>query len=101
MLNAGELKPEVVLEFTCLLGEGPVWDAKRNTICWIDILKGHIHQYSLESKNHSTIALNEMIGSMAVCSDGNFIAALKNGFVFIDRDSKHIQRITHPKSTFL
>ncbi len=91
-------KAEVVLDYKCLLGEGPVWDAKRKVICWIDILNGHIHQYSIESKKHTTIQLNEMVGSIAICSDGTFIAGLKSGFAFIDRESKKIQRITDPEA---
>ncbi len=39
-----------------------------------------------------------MIGSLAVCTNGNFIAALQNGFAFIDKISGEIKMITDPES---
>ncbi|HXB45119.1 MAG TPA: SMP-30/gluconolactonase/LRE family protein [Puia sp.] len=92
------LQPEVVLEHRCLLGEGPVWDAKRKTICWIDILNGLIHQYSPGEKKHNAVEVHQMIGSFAFCTDGNIIAALQNGFAFIDRETGEIKMIADPES---
>ncbi len=92
------LTPQLVLDHKCLLGEGPVWDFHNNTICWIDILGGQIHQYSIDKKTHFIIPVHRMIGSMAICNDGNFIAAVKDGFAFISRDGKNIDKITDPES---
>jgi len=39
------MRVKVVVNHRCLLGEGPVWDANRKTICWIDILNGEIHDH--------------------------------------------------------
>lgn len=87
----------IVLEHTCLLGEGPVWDDVENIICWIDILNGEIHQFFPQQKVHSKIVVHEMIGSFALCNNGNFIAALQNGFTFIDRKTGVINKITDPE----
>lgn len=98
MINTSDLKPVVVVEHTCLLGEGPVWDATQKVICWIDILNGKIHEYSPEKKIHKTIPVQQMIGTIAVCKDGNFIAALQNGFAFINRQSGEIKMINDPEN---
>jgi sugar lactone lactonase YvrE len=92
------LQPEVVIDHRCLLAEGPVWDAKRKTICWIDILNGIIHQYSPGEKKHNAVEVHQMIGSFAFCTDGNIIAALQNGFAFIDRETGEIKMIADPES---
>ena len=76
-----DLKIDVVLPHRCLLGEGPVWDDKNKTICWIDIVNGDIHEYSPEEKRHKTIRVDQMIGAITICDDGNFVAALKTGLV--------------------
>ena len=89
---------EVVLPHRCLLGEGPVWDAKRKVICWVDILNGEIHEYSAQSKNHKTIAVNQMVGAAVICSDGNFLTALKNGFAFVNWETGEVNIITDPES---
>jgi sugar lactone lactonase YvrE len=89
---------EIVLEHKCLLGEGTLWDPKRKTVCWIDILKGEIHEYHPATGIFKSIALGQMIGSVAVCKDGNFVAALKNGFGKVQRDSGDLKMIADPES---
>jgi sugar lactone lactonase YvrE len=67
MIQTKVAEPEIVVEHTCLLGEGPVWDAKQKMICWVDILNGEIHQYSPVLKLHTTIPVHQIIGSFALC----------------------------------
>jgi sugar lactone lactonase YvrE len=98
MPDKTDLQIEIVIDHTCLLGEGPVWDAKRKLICWIDILNGIIHEYSPNEKTYRSIAIHQMIGSFAFCTNGNFIAALQNGFAFIDRETEEIKMIADPES---
>ncbi len=93
-----DLQMDIVVEHKCLLAEGPVWDAQRNMIYWVDILNGGIHEFSPEQKTHKTIPVHQMIGAVAVCTNGNFIAALQNGFAFIDRVSGEIKIIEDPES---
>ena len=88
---------KVVLPHTCALGEGPVWDDVRKTICWVDILNGVIHEFSPKQNTHKTIPVHQMIGAVAVCTEGNFIAALQNGFAFIDRKSGEIKLLEDPE----
>lgn len=92
------LQPDVVVEHTCMLGEGPVWDVKRKVICWIDILQGAIHEYSPEQKIYKTIQVHQMIGSIALCTNGNFLAAFQNGLGFIDRTSGEVKMISDPEA---
>lgn len=98
MIKSKAFEPAIVVDHRCLLGEGPVWDAKRKVICWIDILNGIIHEYSPEQKNYSTIPVHQMIGSFAVCTNGNFIAALQSGFAFIGKKTREIKMIADPES---
>jgi sugar lactone lactonase YvrE len=88
---------EIVLDHQCLLGEGPVWDAKNKTICWVDILQGEIHEYAPADKLYKSIAVNQMIGAIAICSNNRFIAALQNGFGFINRNSGAVTIIANPE----
>ena len=63
---------ETVIPHTCLLGEGPVWDFRKKTICWVDILNGQIHEYNPSDHSHNVISVNQMIGAMAICKNGRF-----------------------------
>lgn len=89
---------EIATGHQCLLGEGTLWDAVRESICWIDILKGEIHEYRPATGFFKTISLHQMVGSIAVCTDGDFIAALKNGFGKVHRESGEIVMISNPES---
>ncbi len=98
MIKESSRQPIVVVEHHCLLGEGPVWDAKQQVLCWVDILNGAIHGYAPKNKIHTTIQLDQLIGAFAFCTDGNFIAALQNGFAFIDRASGETKMIEDPEA---
>ena len=37
------LAAEVAFPAQCELAEGPVWDAARGLLRWVDILPGHVH----------------------------------------------------------
>jgi sugar lactone lactonase YvrE len=88
---------ETVIQNACLLGEGPVWDFRKKTICWVDILNGQIHEYSPSNQTHKINSVHQMIGAVAICRSGHFIAALKNGFGFIDRDMGIVSMISNPE----
>ena len=84
-------------DHACRLGEGPVWDHYRNVICWIDILQGEIHEYNPLSKAHRKLSVGQMIGSLTLCTDGNFIAALQHGFGFVERTTGAMKMIVDPE----
>ena len=97
MLSLMLIDIKTVTNHACLLGEGPVWDAETKTICWVDILKGAIHQFTPATNQYSIIPVNDMVGAVAVCTNGNFIAALKNGLAIVKRDSGEIRMLHHPE----
>lgn len=80
-----------------MLGEGPVWDAANNTILWVDIMGCAIHQLDRNNNAFHSIATPSMIGSFALCNDGNIVAALQEGFVFINRNTGEISAIGDPE----
>ena len=98
MQTNSKLQPQVVLAHTCQLGESPVWDVARQLICWVDILKGEIHQYSPAHDKHTIIETNQLAGAIGLCANGNFIAALQHGFAFIDRASHQVNMIHDPEA---
>jgi len=98
MLKAASLSYEVVIPHCCLLGEGPVWDATNNSICWVDILNGVIHECSPSKNQHLKMPVKDMVGAIALCTSGNFLAALKSGLAFINRASGEVKMLHHPEA---
>ena len=92
-----QLKYKVVAPHCCLLGEGPIWDDETKTIYWVDILNGNIHEFCTTENVHRTIQVNEIIGAVALCTNGDFLAALKSGLAFIKRLSGEVKMLHHPE----
>lgn len=81
--------------YPCLLGEGPVWDTLTATICWVDILSGEIHEFNPQTGAHMITGVHEPVGAVAICRDGNFLAALKSGLSVINRKTGIISLLGH------
>jgi sugar lactone lactonase YvrE len=92
------MKIETITNQLCKLGEGPVWDAARNEIYWIDIINGMIHQYAMNDGSSKAYNVNAMIGCLAICKNGELLLALENGFGFLDRSSGHLRMSHDPES---
>jgi sugar lactone lactonase YvrE len=81
-----------------MLGEGPVWDAANNSIIWIDIVGSAIHELNMKSNAIRSISTPSMIGSFALCSDGNILAAMQDGFHFVDRATGAVRPLSDPEA---
>ena len=73
---------EIIHDAAATLGEGPAWDAKTQTLYWIDILGKRVHFHG--NDENGFIQLNEMPGCLAPCADGKLIIAAKASFLTIE-----------------
>jgi sugar lactone lactonase YvrE len=89
---------EVVLPHACQLGEGPLWDATRKRILWVDILNGEIHQFYPDKSEHKITVVHSLVGCIALRSSGEVIAALKPGFHTIDLETGAASFIAAPEN---
>ena len=72
---------ELVFAQPCAVGESPVWDAAAGALWWVDIVKNTIHRLTISTNQHRAWVLPEMVGSIARCNDGDWIAALETRIV--------------------
>lgn len=79
------------------LGEGPVWDEINQCILWIDIVNECIIEHNIISGSERKTPTGSMIGSFAIMENGNFIAALQDGIVIIDRITGMKKTISTPE----
>jgi sugar lactone lactonase YvrE len=57
------VQPEIIHAAGAILGEGPAWDAKTQTLYWIDILGKRVHYH--RGDEDGFIQLEEMPGCVA------------------------------------
>lgn len=67
----------------CSVGEGPVWDVQTQALFWIDILERKVYRLAEDGKV-AAWSVPQIIGSMAITSAGNVIAALASGMHSLD-----------------
>ena len=87
------MQPELLLDAKATLGEGPAWDAKTQTLYWVDILERRLHIYNGKDR---TIQLKDYIGCVAPCKDGKLILALGFGVVISIEVAKALLRTEAP-----
>ena len=67
-----------VTDVRCALGEGPLWDAPRSRLFWVDSFKGRLFSRS-ESGTERMWQLPSMLGSLCVIDTSRVILALQTG----------------------
>jgi len=66
-------------------GEGPIWNPETKVISWVDIAGSKWHQNSLEKSSISrTFVVPTIIGAIVERASGGYLAAVKEGFAFLD-----------------
>lgn len=92
------MQPELLLDLRLSLGEGPVWDARRGVLYFVDIHAGDLHAFDPLRGTHTVHSLGEPLGCLAPASDGSLILALqRTGFARFDPASGALARLVHPE----
>lgn len=73
---------ELLLDAKAALGEGPAWDEKTQTLYWVDILGKRIY-----AGTELLAELEDFIGCLAPCKNGNLLLGMRASFVDFDPDS--------------
>ncbi len=77
----------------CTLGEGPVFDDRRDALWYCDILEKAIHGYFLHEGRTETFSFDSEVGSIGVAETGRLVVALRNEVGLFDPESGIYQRI--------
>lgn len=79
---------ELLLDARCTLGEGTAWDAKTQTLYWVDVLQKKIY-----ANTDILIELDDLVGCLAPCKNGNLILGKRASFVEFEIDSAQQKNI--------
>ena len=81
------MTPELVLDARAELGEGPIWDARRSRLLFVDIMRGHVHEFDPVSGRDRVIAVDRPVSAIAPTVHGDWVIAARDGFFRLDPES--------------
>ncbi len=71
------------------LGEGAFWDSRRDSLVWVDILRGEIHE--LQGDRHSMHTVPTHVGVAVPRSSGGWVLAVRDGIAAFDADAGAVE----------
>jgi sugar lactone lactonase YvrE len=88
---------EVAVSIEAILGEGPIWDAVRQCLYWVDILGHKLHIYDPKSGENRTIDVGQAVGTVVSRDSGGVILAMHHGFAALDLETEQLSPIADPE----
>lgn len=91
------MKAELLYDARAALGEGPVWDERKQRLYWVDITGRAIHYAEPASGKRETLAMPSYAGAVALTESGRrLLCVLQDGFYFVHPDTKEVDRLGDP-----
>ena len=81
---------ELVCDAQAELGEGPIWDARRARLVFVDIHREQIHEFDPVTGRHESWSAGVAVSAIGLRASGGWIAAAGGSFVSIDPDHRRI-----------
>ncbi len=85
------LDADIAFPAQCELAEGPVWDAARGLLRWVDILPGDVHALDPVSGAHSSFGTGDTVGTVGLTRSGGLVLALAGGFALSGPDGQDLR----------
>ena len=98
--------PIPLFEIQTNLGEGPIWNAAKNELYWVDINAGRFYKTTFPNGLVESFEIGQRLGALALRAEGGLVMAVQNGFGFFDEATQTFTLLdnfvadNHPKIRF-
>jgi sugar lactone lactonase YvrE len=93
MSNEGQATLELVVDARAEVGEGPVWDAGRGILWWVDITAGVVHRFDPRDGSDRSLPVGTTVGAVALRGSGGLVVALEDGLATLDPDAGRVESL--------
>ena len=83
---SSNLTPELIADYECVVGEGPMWHPLEKRLYWGDIVTGRLFRYDPATGQHEQIYSGDLVGGFTVQADGALLLFGAKGSVRIWRE---------------
>lgn len=87
-MASSELQPELIADYGCVVGEGPLWHPDEQRLYWVDIDTGRLFRYHPASGRHEQCYAGDPIGGFTLQADGALLLFMARGAVRVWRDGQ-------------
>ena len=82
------MQPELIADYACECGEGPLWHPFEKRIYWIDIPPGRLFRYDPKTGVYEQCLQGDQLGGFTIQADGALLLFLDHGAIKIWKDGK-------------
>jgi len=82
------MQPELIADYACQTGEGPIWHTDEKRLYWVDIPAGRMFRYHAETGTHEMCYSGDPVGGFTVQADGSLLLFRSRGAVVNWRDGE-------------
>ncbi len=90
--------PNTAWEGNALLGEGAIWDARSDTLYWVDIKGKALHAFSPENQSNRRVELPIEVAAVAPRAAGGLVAATRDGFAILNPENGSLTFLVDPEA---
>lgn len=83
----------LLLDTKSILGEGPVWDWKKQHLLWVDIEGNGLHFFNPTQGEHKQWTFDGMLGAVVPIENGTVLLALESGLTTFDLANEELIRL--------
>jgi len=91
------IEAQLELDAKATLGEGPCWDARTQSLYWVDIEEHKLHIYDPSKRVDRAIGVGQPIGAAVIRKSGGLALALQQGFYAFDPDAETLEPLRDPE----
>lgn len=82
------MKPELIADYNCKVGEGPLWHPDEKRLYWVDIPNGRLFRYDPATGEHEMCYEGRPIGGFTLQADGALLFFMDKGTVMVWHNGK-------------
>jgi sugar lactone lactonase YvrE len=93
------LMVELLIDTQVALGEGPIWDERRQLLYWVDILGGKLFAYDPAGHENRAYDIGQYVGTVVPAeSDDKVLLAVYEGFAVYDLQERELRLLSNPEA---